>query len=147
MNIILQEDVRSLGKKGEVVTVSDGYGRNLINKKKALEATSKALNDLKLKNKHDEKVAEQKLQDAKELGEKIKEMSVSLTLKAGEGGRVFGSVSAKEIAEAIKSQLHLDIDKKKLILDEPIRSFGTHEVSVKLHPQVTSMIRVKVTEK
>lgn len=146
MNIILLEDVRSLGKKGEVVKVSDGYGRNLINKKKAIEGTAKNLNDLKLKQKHDEKLAEERLEVAKKLGEELKEMSVELKLKAGTGGRVFGSVSSKEISQAAKEQLGLDLDKKKLLLEEPIRSFGTHEVTVKLHPQVSTVLRVKVTE-
>jgi large subunit ribosomal protein L9 len=146
MNIILLEDVRSLGKKGEVVKVSDGYGRNLINKKKAIEGTAKNLNDLKLKQKHDEKLAEERLEAAKKLGEELKEMSVELKLKAGTGGRVFGSVSSKEISQAAKEQLGLDLDKKKLLLEEPIRSFGTHEVTVKLHPQVSTVLRVKVTE-
>ncbi len=146
MNIILLEDVRSLGKKGEVVKVSDGYGRNLINKKKAIEGTAKNLNDLKLKQKHDEKLAEERLEAAKKLGEELKEMSVELKLKAGTGGKVFGSVSSKEISQAAKEQLGLDLDKKKLLLEEPIRSFGTHEVTVKLHPQVSTVLRVKVTE-
>ncbi len=146
MNIILSEDVKSLGKKGEVVKVSDGYGRNLINKKKAIEGTAKNLNDLKLKQKHDEKLAQERLEEAKKLGEEIKEMSIELKLKAGAGGKVFGSVSTKEIAQAAKEQLNLDIDKKKLLLDEPIKAFGTHEVTVKLHPQVSTVLRVKVTE-
>ncbi len=146
MNIILLEDVRALGKKGEVVKVSDGYGRNLINKKKAMEGTAKNLNDLKLKQKHDEKLAEERLEAAKKLGEELKEMSVELKLKAGTGGRVFGSVSSKEISQAAKEQLGLELDKKKLLLEEPIRSFGTHEVTVKLHPQVSTVLRVKVTE-
>lgn len=146
MNIILLEDVRSLGKKGEVVKVSDGYGRNLINKKKAIEGSAKNLNDLKLKQKHDEKLAEERLEAAKKLGEELKEMSVELKLKAGTGGRVFGSVSSKEISQAAREQLGLDLDKKKLLLEEPIRSFGTHEVTVKLHPQVSTILRVKVTE-
>ena len=146
MNIILLQDVRSLGKKGEVVKVSDGYGRNLINKKQAIEGTAKNLNDLKLKQKHDDKLAAERLAEAKKLGEEIKEMSIELKLKAGAGGKVFGSVSSKEISQAAKEQLGLDIDKKKLVLDEAIKSFGTHEVTVKLHPQVSSTLRVKVTE-
>jgi large subunit ribosomal protein L9 len=146
MNIILLQDVRSLGKKGEVVKVSDGYGRNLINKKQAIEGTAKNLNDLKLKQKHDDKMAAERLAEAQKLGEEIKEMSVELKLKAGAGGKVFGSVSSKEISQAVKEQLGLDIDKKKLVLDEAIKSFGTHEVTVKLHPQVSTTLRVKVTE-
>lgn len=146
MKIILMEDIKTLGIKGDVAEVSDGYGRNLISKKKAKEATQANLNDLKLKNKHEEKVAEEKLADAKALGAEMEGKIVTLSLKAGKDGRVFGSVSSKEISQAIKAQMDLDIDKKKLLIEEPIKTLGTHEVKVKLHPQVTTMIRVKVTE-
>jgi large subunit ribosomal protein L9 len=146
MNIILLEDNRTLGKKGQVVKVSDGYGRNLISKKQAIEATPKNINDWKLRQKHEEKLAAERLAEAKKLAEEMKGMSVSVTLKAGEGGKVFGSVSSKEIAQAMKEQLKLGLDKKKLVLDEPIKSFGTFEVPVKLHPEVSGTIRVKVTE-
>lgn len=147
MKVILLQDVKSLGKKGEIVNVSDGYARNMILPKKlGVEATSKNLNDLKLQNQHADKVAQEQLDAAKQLAEDIKDKIVEVKIKAGEGGRTFGSVSTKEIAAAIKEQWKLDIDKKKMQLSDPIRSLGTVEVSVKLHPKVTGTIRVKVTE-
>lgn len=147
MQVILLEDVKALGKKGDVVKVSDGYARNmLLPKKLGVEANPKNMNDLKLKKAHDAKVAAENLQAAKELGETIGKSEITLSLKIGEGGRVFGSISAKEIAEAAKAQLNLDIDKKKLLMDGPIKELGTTEVSVKLHPQVTAPLKVKVTE-
>ena len=146
MKVILLEDVKTKGKKGEIINVSDGYARNLITKKQALEATDKNLNDLKLQKKHEDKVAAEKLAAAQALGEEMNEKTVEVHLKSGSDGRVFGSISSKEISEAIKAQLGKDIDKKQLHLDEAIKSLGTHEVKVKLHPEVTTMIRVKVTE-
>ena len=147
MQVILLEDVKSLGKKGEVVKVSDGYAKNmLIPKKLGVEATQKNLNELKNQQKRDSIVAKQQLDEAKAYGEKIAEKTVQLTMKAGEGGRVFGSVSSKEIATEAKKQFGLDIDKKKIQLPEPIRTFGTTEIPVKLHPQVTATLKVAVTE-
>ncbi len=147
MKVILLEDVKSLGKKGDVVDVSDGYAKNfLITKKKGVEANSKNLNDLKLKKANDEKVAAQNLADAKALAESMAEKTVVVRLKAGEGGKTFGSVSSKEIAEEAKKQFELDIDKKKIVIDDPIKSLGTYEVTVKLHPKVSGKIRVKVEE-
>lgn len=147
MKVILLEDVKALGKKGEIVNVSDGYARNMILPKKlGLEATPKNLNDLKLQKANAEKVAAEQLAEAKALAEKIGELSVTLKMKAGEGGRAFGSVSSKEIAVAAKDQLGLDIDKKKMVLPEAIKTFGTHEVPVKLHKDVTAKLTVKVTE-
>lgn len=147
MKIVLVEDVKALGKKGEVVEVSDGYARNfIIPKKKGVEANQGNLNTLKLQKANEERVAKEKLDAAKELGEKINQSSVFVTIKGGKGGRTFGSVSSKEIEEAIKTQLQLDIDKKKLVIDEPIKTFGVHEVKVKLHKDVTATLRVKVGE-
>lgn len=147
MKVILLQDVKSLGKKGEIVNVSDGYARNMILPKKlGVEATGKNLNDLKLQNQHAEKVAQEQLEAAKQLAEDIKEKTVTVTIKAGEGGRTFGSVSTKEISAAVKQQLGLDLDKKKMVLNEPIKSLGTFEVPVKLHAKVTGTLRVKVTE-
>ena len=147
MKVILLQDVKSLGKKGEIVTVSDGYARNMILPKKlGVEATGKNLNDLKLQNQHAEKVAQEQLEAAKELAEQLKDKIVEVKIKAGEGGRTFGSVSTKEIAAAAKEQLGLDIDKKKLSLEDSIKALGTYEVNVKLHSKVTGMLRVKVTE-
>lgn len=147
MDIVLLADVKALGKKGQIVKVSDGYARNFILPKKlGVEATPKNLNDLKLQKANAEKVAAEQLAAAKALAEKIGSMSVSLKMKAGEGGKAFGSVSGKEIAAAAAEQLGLEIDKKKLVLPEPIKTFGTHEVPVKLHKDVTAKLAVKVTE-
>lgn len=147
MKIVLLEDVKALGKKGEVVEVSDGYARNfIIPKKKGVEANQGNLNTLKLQKANEEKVAKERLDAAKELGDKINRSSVSVTIKGGKDGRTFGSVSSKEIEEAIRTQLQLDIDKKKLVIDEPIKTFGVHEVKVKLHKNVTATLRVKVGE-
>lgn len=147
MEIVLLEDVKALGKKGQIVKVNDGYARNFILPKKlGVEATSKNLNDLKLQKANVAKVAAEQLAAAKELAEKIEAVSVTLKMKAGEGGKAFGSVSSKEIAAAAAEQLNLDIDKKKLVLPEPIKTFGNHEVPVKLHKDVTAKLTVKVTE-
>lgn len=127
--------------------VNEGYARNFILKKKlGLEATAKNLNDLKLKKANEEKVAKEQLEAAKVFAEELKEKVVTVSIKTGEGGRVFGSVSTKEIAAAAKTQLNLDIDKKKLNLQEPIRMVGTVIVPYKVHPKVTAELKVKVVE-
>ena len=147
MEIVLLEDVKALGKKGQIVKVNDGYARNFILPKKlGVEATSKNLNDLKLQKANAAKVAAEQLAAAIELAEQIEKVSVTLKMKAGEGGKAFGSISGKEIAAAAADQLKLDIDKKKLVLPEPIKTFGNHEVPVKLHKDVTAKLTVKVTE-
>ena len=147
MKVILLEDVKSLGKKGQIVNVSDGYARNMILPKKlGVEATSKNLNDLKLRKANEEKVAQENLDAAKAFAEELSTQEVILTLKVGEGGRTFGSVSSKEISEAAKKQLNLDIDKKKLQLENPIRNLGVTNVPVRLHPKVTGSLKVWVKE-
>lgn len=147
MEVVLLEDVKALGKKGQIVKVNDGYARNFILKKNlGVEATAKNLNDLKLQKANAEKIAAEQLAAAKALAEQMETMSVTLTMKAGEGGKAFGSVSTKEIAQAAKDQLNLDIDKKKLVLSDAIKTFGTHEVPVKLHKDVTGKLTVKVVE-
>ena len=147
MKVILLEDVKSLGKKGEVVNVSEGYARNMILPKKlGVEATPKNLNDLKLQKANDAKIAQEQLEAAREFAKNLEDKKVTLTLKVGEGGKTFGSVSAKEIAEAAKEQLGLEIDKKKLQLPGAIRELGTTDVPVKLHPKVTGTLKVVVTE-
>ena len=147
MQIVLLEDVKALGKKGQIVKVNDGYARNFILPKKlGVEATSKNLNDLKLQKANEGKIAAENLAAAKELAAKLEKLSVTLTMKAGEGGKAFGSVSGKEIAKAAADQLGLEIDKKKLVLPEAIKTFGTHEVPVKLHKDVTAKLTVKVQE-
>ena len=147
MKVILLQDVKSLGKKDEIVEVSDGYARNFVLPKKVgVEATPKNLNELKLKKKHEDKVAAEVLAEAQALADKIKEESVTLSIKVGEGGKTFGSVSSKEIAEACKSQLGHEIDKKKIVLKEAIKSLGTYMVDIKLHTKVTAKLAVKVVE-
>ena len=147
MKVILLEDVKSLGKKGQIVNVSVGYARNMILPKKlGVEATSKNLNDLKLRKANEEKVAQENLDAAKAFAEELSTKEVILTLKVGEGGRTFGSVSSKEISEAAKKQLNLDIDKKKLQLENPIRNLGVTNVPVRLHPKVTGSLKVWVKE-
>ena len=147
MKIILLQDVKALGKKGETVDVSDGYARNcILPKKLGVEANAKNMNDLKLQKAHEEKVAKEQLEEAKALAEKMAEMEVILSIKSGKEGRTFGSVSTKEIAVALKEQHGLAIDKKKLVLDEPIRTVGTTIVGVKLHREVTAKINVRVRE-
>lgn len=147
MKVILLEDVKALGKKGQIVEVSDGYGKNFILKKKlGVEANSANMNDLKLQKARDEKVAQQQLEAAQEMAKVLEDKSVVVKIKAGEGGRAFGSVSSKEIAAAYKAQCNMDIDKKKIQLPEAIKTFGVYEVPVKLHPQVTGKLKVKVQE-
>ena len=147
MKVILLEDVKALGKKGQVVEVSDGYGKNFILKKKlGVEATNANMNDLKLQKAQEEKKARELLEAAQNLAKELEEKSVVIPMKAGEGGRAFGSVSSKEIATAYKEQCGMEIDKKKIQLPEAIKTFGTHEVAVKLHPQVTGKLYVKVRE-
>ena len=147
MKVILLQDVKSLGKKGEIVNVNDGYARNFIlPKKMGVEATGKNLNDLKLQKNNEKKVAQENLENAKALAAKLAEGQVELQFKVGEGGRTFGSVSSKEIAEAVKEQMGLDVDKKKIQLKEAIKSLGFHNVAVKLHPEVTAELKVHVKE-
>lgn len=147
MKIILLADVKSLGKKGEIVNVSDGYARNMLFPKKlGVEANAKNLNDLKLQNQNREKVAQENLEAAQKFAKELENVTVEVKIKVGEGGRVFGSVSAKEIAEAAKKQLNLDIDKKKMVMESPIKSLGVTMVPVKLHPKVTGQLKVFVKE-
>lgn len=147
MKVILLQDVKTLGKKGEVVNASDAYARNvLFTKKLAMEATDKNLNDLKLQNKHADKVAEEILDAAKALAVKLEGLTVKVKIKTGEGGKIFGSVSTKEISAAAKSQLDLELDKKKMQLEEPIKSLGMHEVPIRLHQDVIGKLRVHVGE-
>ncbi len=147
MKIILLKDVKTLGKEGDIVEVSDGYARNaILPKKLGVEATSRNLNDLKLKNQHAEKVAAENLESAKELAAVVEKQKVVMKVKTGDGGRIFGSVSTKEIAQAAKEQTGLELDKKKMQLADAIKALGTYEVPVKLHPKVTAKLTVQVTE-
>ena len=146
MEIVLLEDVKALGKKGQIVKVNDGYARNFILPKKlGVEATSKNLNDLKLQKANEAKLAAEQLAAAKELAAKIEAGSVSLSMKAGESGKAFGSVSSKEIAAAAKEQLDLELDKKKMQLPEGgLKSLGVYEIGIKFHPKVTGTLKVNV---
>lgn len=148
MEVILLEDVKNIGKKGDVVKVKDSLGRNvLIKKGQALEATGKNLNDLKLRKANDDKIAAEHLQAAKELAKNIEKEEITIPIKLGEGGKTFGSVSSKEIADEVKAQLGYDVDKKKVQLKDAIKSVGEFDVKIKLHPQVTAQLKVKVVGK
>jgi len=145
MEIILLQDVKALGKKGEIVKVNDGYARNFILPKKlGVEATKQNLYDLDSQKAAEAKKQKEILEEAQNLGKKLSELTIKLTIKAGEGGRTFGSVSTKEISTALKEQFGLDVDKKKLVLNDPIKHPGSYTVPVKLHPQVTAELTVKV---
>lgn len=147
MKVILLQDVKSLGKKGDLVEVKDGYARNaILPKKLGVEATPKNINDLKLKKANDEKVAAENLAAAKALAEELKEKEIVVSLKLGAGGKTFGSISSKEISEEAKKQLGYEIDKKKILLKESIKTLGVHTVGIKLHPQVTAELKVKIEE-
>lgn len=148
MKVILLQDVKSVGKKGDLVEVSDGYARNFIFKKKlGVEATSKNLNDLKLQRQNDEKVAAETLAKAEAFAKELQTKTIEVTIKTGQDGRVFGSVSTKEIAAAAKEQLSYDLDKKKMQLREPIKNIGTYMVPIRLHPKVTTELKVIVKGK
>ncbi|QNM04649.1 50S ribosomal protein L9 [Qiania dongpingensis] len=148
MEVVLMEDVKALGKKGQIVKVNDGYARNyILPKKLGVEATAKNLNDLKLKQAHDEKMAQEQLEAARSFAARLESCTVELAVKSGEGGKVFGSVSSKEIVAAAKEQLDMELDKKKIQIQEPIKTLGTHEILIRLHKDVTAKLKVHVTEK
>lgn len=147
MEVILLEDVKSLGKKGELVKVNEGYARNFLLKKNlGIEATAKNKNDLKLQKQHEEKLAKEKLEAAKAFAEEMKEKSITVSIRTGSGGRSFGSVSTKELAAAAKEQLGYELDKKKMVLQDPIKSPGIFTLPIKLHPKVTGELKVIVKE-
>jgi large subunit ribosomal protein L9 len=145
MEIILTQDVKALGKKGEIVKVNDGYARNFILPKKlGMEATKQNLHDLNTQKAAEMKKQKELLEEAKNYAKKLEELTIKVSIKAGEGGKTFGSVSTKEIAAAAKEQFNLDLDKKKLQLNDPIKNAGSYTVPVKLHPQVTAELKIKV---
>ena len=147
MKVILLKDVKSLGKKGDIVEVSNGYARNsLLPKKFAAEVNSDNLNDLKLQKQNDEKLAAEKLANANEMAKKLEGITINTSLKIGDGGRSFGSIASKELAELLKKQQGIDIDKKKIVLKDPIKAVGEYKIEVKLHPEVTGILNVNVSE-
>lgn len=147
MKIILLQDEKKLGKKGDIIEASEGYARNFILPKNiGVEATAQNMNNLKLQKANDEKKAKELLDAAKAMAADLESKQITLKIKAGEGGKTFGSISSKEIATGYKEQHNVEIDKKKIQLSEGIKTFGTHEVPVKLHPQVTGKLTVKVVE-
>ena len=146
MKIVLLQDVKALGKKGTVVEASEGYARNyLLPKKLGVPATAENLNTLKLKKANEDRIAAAQLAEAKELAAKVEAASVTVKIKGGENGKTYGSVSTKEIAEAVKEQLGLEIDKKKIVMD-PIKTTGVHDVTVKLHKEISAVVKVAVGE-
>ena len=147
MKVILQQDVRGQGKKGQLVEVSEGYARNfLLPRKLAVAATADAINTMNLKEKA-RKAEEARLKaEAEATAEKLQECQVKLTAKAGSGGRLFGAVTTKEISDALKAQFGLDIPKQKLVLEDPIKAFGTYQVKAKLGFEVTGTVYVAVFE-
>lgn len=145
MKLILLEDVKSVGKKGDIVNKNDGYALNyLIPKKLAVEATKANMNDLELKKKAEEKRKKEELEEAKKIAEQLNDKVVKVSVKAGENGKVFGSVTNKEIADALAKQTGMDIDKKKISFDAPIKMVGRRLVKIKLHPQVTVELAVEI---
>ena len=147
MKVVLLEDVKSLGKKGDIVEVSEGYARNfLLSKKHAAPATAENLNTLKLQKANKERIEAENLAAAKDLESRIGAAKVELKIKAGESGKTFGSVSSKEIAQALMEQCGIEVDKKKIVLPEAIKTFGTQEVAIKLHKDVTAKLKVVVSE-
>lgn len=145
MKVILLEDVKSVGKKGDLVELKEGYAKNfIIPKKLGVEATGANMNTLKLQKQNEEKVAKEQYEAAKAFAEEIENMTVNVEIKGGEGGKTFGSVSSKEIAKAVADQYGKEIDKKKIQLGEAIKMAGTHEVTVKLHPKVSAKLKVHV---
>jgi large subunit ribosomal protein L9 len=147
MKVILQQDVKGQGKKGQLVEVSEGYARNfLLPRKLAIEATTDAINTLNLKEKARKAEEARQKAEAEAISGKLKDCPVKLTAKAGNGGKLFGAVTTKEIAEGLKKQYNIDIPKQKLVLDEPIKSFGTYQVKAKLGFEITGTVSVTVSE-
>ena len=147
MKVILQQDVKGQSKKGQMVEVSEGYGRNfLLPRKLAIPATADAINTMNLKEKARKAEEARQKAEAQEVAEKLKECTVKLTAKAGNGGRLFGAVTTKEISEGLQKQYGIAIPKQKLVLDDPIKAFGGYQVKAKLGFEITAIVKVSVTE-
>ena len=147
MKVILQQDVKGQGKKGQMVEVSEGYARNfLLPRKLAIPATADAINTMNLKEKARKAEEARQKAEAQEVAEKLKECTVKLTAKAGNGGRLFGAVTTKEISEGLQKQYGIAIPKQKLVLDDPIKAFGGYQVKAKLGFEITAIVKVSVTE-
>ena len=147
MKVILQQDVKGQGKKGQMIEVSEGYARNfLLPRKLAVLATTDAINTMNLKEKARKAEEARQKAEAEEISKKLKDCPVKLTAKAGNGGKLFGAVTTKEISDALNKQFALDIPKQKLVLDEPIKAFGTYQVKAKLGFEISGQVTVTVTE-
>jgi len=147
MKVILKEDVKSLGKKESMVNVNDGYARNfLIPRGLAVEASSTNINVMKTKKKAEESKKAKELQQAKELAEKLKATNVKFKTKTGESGKLFGSITSKDVAEKLLKDHKIDIDKKKINMPDAIKSLGTYEAEVKLYPGVSGKLSIKVEQ-
>ncbi|SKA97523.1 LSU ribosomal protein L9P [Caloramator quimbayensis] len=147
MKVILKQDVKGLGKKGDVVNTSDGYARNfLFPKGLALEATEGKIKEQQAQKANEAKKKSQELQEAKEIAKKLSEVVLTLKVKTGENGKLFGSITSKDISEALKNQYGYDIDKKKIVLDEAIKVAGIYKVEVKVYPEVSATIKVSIEQ-
>ena len=147
MKVILQKDIRGKGKKGQMIEVAEGYARNfLLPKGDAIPATADAMNTMRLQEKAKAKADAEAKAAATEIAEKLKGLQVKVASKGGEGGKLFGAVTGREIAAALKEQHGVDIDSKKLVLDEPIKSFGSYQVKAKLGFEISGTVYVIVTE-
>ncbi|MEG6584384.1 50S ribosomal protein L9 [Dendrosporobacter sp. 1207_IL3150] len=146
MKVILQEEVKKLGKKGDIIEVSEGYARNfLLPKKLAVEATATNVNSINQKKASEARKQQQAIDEAKLLAAQISKLEVTIPVKTGEGGKLFGSVTAKDIADALVAQHKIDLDKRKIEIKDAIKGLGTYPVTIKVHPEITSRIQVHIT--
>ena len=147
MKVILLADVKSVGKRDDIVNVSDGYARNMLFPKKlAVEATPKNMKDIQLKKQNEARIAEAQMKEAQAFAKELEEKTVTVGIKVGAGGKTFGSVSTKEIADAAKEQFGIELDRKKMVLASPLRELGESSVQVRVHPKVTAQLKVLVKE-
>ncbi|MCD7777114.1 MAG: 50S ribosomal protein L9 [Clostridiales bacterium] len=145
MKVILLEDVKNVGKKGQVINASDGYAKNhLFPRKLAVEANKANMTALDRKNKAAEAKLEAEYQEAREIGKKIESSTVNISVKSGVSGKIFGSVTGKEIAQALKEQTGIEVDKRKIVISEPIKNVGENSVTVKLHTKVSAKLKLNI---